>query len=212
LTKYTIGIDLDNTIVRYDQLFHDLALEENLIPKHLPSTKTAVRDFLINNDQEDEWTKLQGRVYGESMSRAAPFPHALKTIHKLHSDDALNVVIISHRSRYPYLGDKVNLHSSAIQWLSKYGLGHIDVHLKESTDAKIKAIQDNRCTVFIDDLPELLLHTHFPKKTRRIWFTPNSQQTILKQYAQLESARSWLEIERLNQLSVMTKNRLQYIK
>ena len=41
-----IGIDFDNTIVSYDDLFHRLATERGLIPAAFPSRKTSMRDFL----------------------------------------------------------------------------------------------------------------------------------------------------------------------
>ena len=30
-----IGIDFDNTIIKYDELFHKISIEKNLIPKKL---------------------------------------------------------------------------------------------------------------------------------------------------------------------------------
>ena len=41
-----IGLDFDNTIVSYDELFHRVALEGGLVPGDLPVRKEAVRDYL----------------------------------------------------------------------------------------------------------------------------------------------------------------------
>jgi len=41
-----IGIDFDNTIVCYDQIFHEAAVERDLIQPNLPASKQVVRDAL----------------------------------------------------------------------------------------------------------------------------------------------------------------------
>ena len=43
----TIGIDFDNTIVCYDELFGQLAREQDLVPDHIPSTKTAGKTLSV---------------------------------------------------------------------------------------------------------------------------------------------------------------------
>ena len=41
-----VGIDFDNTIVCYDEIFHRVALERELIPRDTPKNKESVRDYL----------------------------------------------------------------------------------------------------------------------------------------------------------------------
>ena len=60
-----LGLDFDNTIIKYDELFHKIAYEKELIPADLPKEKNAVRNYLRQNNIEDEWTMIQGEVYGE---------------------------------------------------------------------------------------------------------------------------------------------------
>ena len=64
-----IGIDFDNTIIKYDNLFYEIALEKKLIPKTLQKNKEEVKNFFINNNIENQWTMLQGEVYGSKISR-----------------------------------------------------------------------------------------------------------------------------------------------
>ncbi|MBI2360879.1 MAG: hypothetical protein HYV04_18575 [Deltaproteobacteria bacterium] len=73
-----IGIDFDNTIVCYDQMFHRIALERGLIPASLPATKGHVRDMLRRMGREEEWTEMQGQVYGKRLHEAEPFPGVLE--------------------------------------------------------------------------------------------------------------------------------------
>ena len=73
-----VGVDFDNTIVGYDQLFHRVAVERGLVPTGMEPTKSAVRDQLRNTGQEDAWTELQGYVYGARMKEAEPISGALE--------------------------------------------------------------------------------------------------------------------------------------
>ena len=93
-----IGIDFDNTIVCYDQLFHNLALKRNLTPKNLPISKQAVRDHLREIGSEDVWIEMQGLGYGPRMWDALPYPGAIDLIRKLAKQN-LPVAIVSHKTK-----------------------------------------------------------------------------------------------------------------
>src|SRR3954470_4613031 len=69
-----IGIDLDNTLVCYDELFHAVACEEGLIESATPKSKEKIRDAIrLLPNGESKWTRLQAIVYGPSMSGAVAF-------------------------------------------------------------------------------------------------------------------------------------------
>ena len=59
-----LGLDFDNTLVRYDKLFHQLAVEKKLIKETFPCDKIAIRNFLRNEGKDENFTLLQGEVYG----------------------------------------------------------------------------------------------------------------------------------------------------
>jgi len=69
-----VGVDLDNTIVCYDDVFHRVAVEWGLIPANVAVSKGAVRDYLRRQGREDTWIELQGYVYGNRFREAQPFP------------------------------------------------------------------------------------------------------------------------------------------
>jgi len=177
-----IGVDFDNTIVCYDRIFHKIALEKSLIPENLPVSKGSVRDYLRQQDKEDAWTKLQGYVYGARMAEADPFPEVYDFFTECR-EKGVSVFIISHRTRYPFLGEKYDLHKSAHAWLKKYnfvnesnGLLTPDMVFIELTkSAKIERINTAMCDFFIDDLPEFLEEPDFPVSTKKILFDPNNQ-------------------------------------
>ena len=113
-----IGVDFDNTIVSYDKVFHKVALEQSLIKSNLTISKIAVRDYLRNKGQNDLWTELQGYVYGKRMLDADVFPGFIEFLN-FASNNSIEVLIISHKTIYPYLGNKYNLHYSAREFISK---------------------------------------------------------------------------------------------
>src|SRR6266404_4116929 len=66
-----IGIDFDNTIACYDGVFHAAALERGLIPADIGRDKNSVRDHLNGAGRNDDFTELQGYVYGGRMDKVA---------------------------------------------------------------------------------------------------------------------------------------------
>lgn len=176
-----IGVDFDNTIVCYDGLFQKVALEKGLIPASVPAAKGAVRDYLRQVGQEDLWTELQGYIYGPRMQEAQPFPGVLEFFARCQRS-GVPVRVISHRTRFPYLGEKYDLHQSARDWLAAYGfhdpagigLGRDHVHLELSKQDKLARIAETACTHFVDDLPEFLEEPTFPTSVDRLLFDPNS--------------------------------------
>ena len=55
----TIGIDFDNTLVIYDELFYKLAIERDLIPKNLSKNKIIIRNYLRAINKDEQFTNLQ---------------------------------------------------------------------------------------------------------------------------------------------------------
>src|SRR5687768_16860309 len=73
-TSMRLGIDLDNTIISYNSLFAQLAVESGLVPPDVATNKQSIRDYLRRQGQEDRWTELQGIAYGSRIEEALPFP------------------------------------------------------------------------------------------------------------------------------------------
>ena len=175
-----VGIDFDNTIVCYDDVFHRVALEQGLIPADLPAEKGAIRNRLRAVGNEDAWTAMQGEVYGKRMIDAAAFPGVLDFLERLVRA-RIPVCIISHKTRHPYLGPKYDLHEAALAWLDKngifdpqrVGMFRGQVYFELTKQAKLARIASVGCTHFIDDLPELLGEPGFPRGVVRLLFDPN---------------------------------------
>jgi hypothetical protein len=188
-----IGIDLDNTIVCYDGVFERLASELEL-PGHVASAgKQAIRDYLRQQDREDEWTLMQGKAYGSRMSVAVPFEGVMDFMTGAR-DRAHELRIVSHRTKQPFLGDPVDLHAAAQEWLRDRGIDRLaSVFLEETAADKAARITALGCDVFIDDLPEFLGRPDFPAKTRKLHFSPSGAG----EPRGTESVGAWEDIARL---------------
>lgn len=195
-----IGVDFDNTIVQYDDLFHLLALERGLIPPDLPPTKQSVRNYLREIGREPAWTELQGSTYGPQLHRAIPFPGVLDFFTQCRTRN-IEVFIVSHKTRFPIIGPQHDLHAAANDWLAangfydaaRGGLTRRRVHFDLTKDAKLDRIAFLRCTHFIDDLPEFLAEPTFPSGVHRVLFDPNGSQ--LPADSPFVSVSSWPELK-----------------
>lgn len=176
-----IGIDFDNTIVCYDKVFHKVAAENGLIPPDMSPCKNSVRDYLRQIGKEDEWTRLQGIVYGTKMDEAEAFEGVFDFLYWCRHNK-IDVSIVSHKTRHPYIGPKYDLHLVALQWMewqgffepSKLGLSRTQVFLELTKADKIERITNTGCTHFIDDLPEFLMEPSFPENVISMLFDPNN--------------------------------------
>lgn len=191
-----IGVDFDNTIVIYDNLFYRLAVEQNLIKGDTKKSKESVRKSLIEQNQEDKFTIMQGEVYGSKIHEAEPAENVLKELKKI-KDKGCQISIISHKTKHPYKGPKYDLHESAIEWLKKHkffdqtflNLRREDVYFEETKERKIERIKKLGCTHYIDDLysiVEMLDGTQI----KAIHYTNDAQSKAnyrMKNWSDLES-------------------------
>ena len=190
-----VGLDFDNTIVSYDALFHQAAWEKSLIQADVPRTKLAVRDHLRGIGREEAWTELQGYVYGARMADATPYPGAIEFM-QLARGNGVSLAIVSHKTRYPFVGPRYDLHEAARAWvgevLADHGLIEPGLVFFELTkEDKIRRVAELRCDYFIDDLPEILLAAAFPPETQGILFDPDGSHD---QERLNTSFKSWRDI------------------
>lgn len=171
-----IGLDFDNTIVRYDRLFHRLAVEGGLVPESLPVSKRAVRNYLRSIGREDDWTELQGVAYGPRITDAEPWP-GVREFLGLCWDAGVQVAVVSHKTKHPYRGEKHDLHAAALHFLEAHGfydlgLSRDRVFLELTLADKLARVGSLRCAAFVDDLPEVLGEAAFPARVRKVLFDP----------------------------------------
>ena len=196
-----LGIDFDNTIVSYDALFHKVACEGKWIPEDLPVSKLSVRDYLRGIGKEPVWTEMQGVVYGARIQEAEAFPGVHEFMRWARGAD-LPMCIVSHKTMYPFIGPKYDLHEAARGWIRTH-LGDEDgpfvdpknVFFELTKEEKCARVAALGCTTFVDDLPELLLGSGFPKSTEPLLFDPDGHHAGLD----LLRIRNWQELHNLIQ-------------
>ena len=178
-----IGIDFDNTIVSYNALFFKVAREQDAVPADIPVNKVSVRDYLRKIDKEHIWTEMQGYVYGARMGEALAYPGVIDFLK--HANQAGHqLAIVSHKTRFPFLGEQYDLHSAARAWVKsnlyedgKALIPEDRVFFELTKTDKMNRARALGCDVFIDDLPEILLSPEFPSPTRRVLFDPEMNHT-----------------------------------
>jgi hypothetical protein len=193
-----LGIDFDNTLVCYDGVFHKVALEMGWIPPETPANKNSVRQWLRDAGREDDWTWLQGHVYGARINEAAPYDGAAELIRECTSRE-IALYIVSHKTAKPLRGEPTDLHEAAHGWLrhwgfvdpSRGGLPPGNIFFELTREDKVARIARCGCTVFVDDLPEVFQMPAFPMNTRKILFDPAGPGAASQPF---ERARSWAEV------------------
>ena len=163
MKKIILGIDFDNTIVKYDKLFHTIAVEYDYIEEKVEKTKIAVRDTMNSKGLRREFTRLQGEVYGKKIMMAEIAENLRPCLQELDSKH-IKVVIISHKTRHPIEGPKYDLRKAATNWLransiinnAKIGITEKDVYFANTKEEKAQIIKELGCDLFVDDLIEIL--------------------------------------------------------
>lgn len=195
-----IGVDFDNTILCFDPIFHRAALEQKLIPPEIPAVKEHIRDYLRKIDREDDWTRLQGAVYGDRIREAVPFP-GVKDFFAACEKNHIFVAIVSHKTQKPFLGPAYDLHEAARQWLKSQkfydetGLKPENVYFELTKEKKIQRVLDLKATHFIDDLPEFLADPSFKGDVVKMLFDPAAAHQDEKTFPRFENwkdIRTWL--------------------
>jgi len=195
-----IGIDLDNTIICYDDVFAYVAAQEGYDCNSL-KTKKELKSWFHNNDMHDAFTEIQGLVYGKYINEAIFFDE-VKVCFETWRADNHSLYIVSHKTKYPVIGEKVDLRKSATEYLYKNGILDLEIvptsnlFFEDTAASKVARISKLRLDLFIDDLPSILKDEAFPEMTRKILFDP-----LRKSYESCYDliAANWTDIEKFVQ-------------
>jgi hypothetical protein len=182
MTGLHIGLDLDNTIIDFDAAFVRASTELGLLrPGERPRSKNEVKSLLCaSRGGEDIWMRLQGQVYGSFIETGRLYAGLAAFLTAMRRNGA-RVSIVSHKTRRGHFDtERIDLRDAARGWLERRGffaasgfaLDRGDLYFLETRDEKIATIARIECDAFIDDLPEVLLHPGFPRRTSGLWFAP----------------------------------------
>jgi hypothetical protein len=196
-----IGLDFDNTMIRYDEVFRQAANERGLLPGDFSGSKQQIRDAIRHlRDGELKWQALQGYVYGKGIQNATMFPGLPDFLRRarMHGD---TVLVVSHKTEHGHFDpDKINLRQAALQWMEGqaffedqgFSMKPDHIHFASTRSEKLSRIANLKCDLFIDDLEEVLVDPEFPRFVRRILFSEQAEITTNLPY---EVCRDWPSIE-----------------
>jgi hypothetical protein len=202
--SFRVGIDIDNTILSYQKLFHSLAVEKKWIsPSCVPFKKNIKQSLLTESGDEglaeQRWQQLQAWAYGPCIDRAIIFNGFREFLLKSRRDNDI-LFIVSHKTEFSNFDPGVNLRQSALKTLEVrgffdslenggLGFSYEDIIFASSLKEKVSEIRGLNLTHFVDDLRKVLDNPEFPQKTQRIWFNGSYERNC-----DPESLGSWLEI------------------
>ncbi len=191
-----IGIDLDNTIINYDNAFLAAAKIRGLIAADFTGGKQALRDHIRTlQGGETQWQKLQGYVYGKGIDAATLFDGVEQFVSRAQSQGC-ELFIVSHKTLYGHFDDdKINLREAALGFLASKQLPipHQNMYFETTRSEKVSKLATLSLNWFIDDLVEVYEETHFPTDCKRVLFhaatSPAPQGSWM-------ACNSWEAIER----------------
>lgn len=180
MTALRVGLDFDNTLAGYDDVFAEAAREAGLAGTGFRGDKQEVRALCRSRPNgEADWMRLQGRVYGSLMHRARLIDGVEAFFARCRRAGAA-VFVVSHKTEYGHFDEsKVNLRDAAWAWMSdngffdsdRFGLSRDEVFFENDRAAKVDRIATLSCAYFVDDLAEVFHEPRFPSTTKGILFT-----------------------------------------
>ncbi|PJF40356.1 MAG: hypothetical protein CUN55_12815 [Phototrophicales bacterium] len=192
-----IGVDFDNTLVDYTGVFYQVAQTLGLTQGLHDTDKQSVKQHIVMHFGESQWTRLQGLVYGPYIQSARAYAGAWQCISSF-LDKGHEWFIVSHKTRYPVIGDKVDLHRAATKWLRSNiascaqsgSIQFSDIFFEQSFEDKLARIESLHLDWFIDDLPSVV--TALDKKgMQSILFDPHQHHEARG----FRRCSNWQEVE-----------------
>jgi len=183
------GIDFDNTIVNYNLAFKKAINQEKTklgkkLKKGKFNSKIQIKNYLLKNNNIDLWKRIQSKVYSEYIFQAYLNIEILKLL-KYLDKKKIKFYIVSHKTVYPYIGKRTNLHLLSKKWL-RLNLFNKKNNFKKkyksffetTKEKKLYKINLLKITHFIDDLDGIL--NKLPSHINKIKFDRLFKFTLIK--------------------------------
>ena len=175
-----IGIDFDNTIITYDEVFLAAARERGLIDASFRGAQAGGARLHPAACRTARSLGCVCRVRSTARASAgAMCSTGVDAFLRRCSAQRVPVVIVSHKTEFGHHDpDRVNLRDAALDWMTAQGFFRIggfgmrpdNVYFESTRAEKLARIAALGCTHFIDDLSEVLTDPAFPPGVTRILF------------------------------------------
>ena len=113
-----IGLDFDNTLIRFDEVFGLESQNSGLMPVGWKGSKQKLRDELRSRPEGEKlWQTLQGRVYGPLISKAEMYPGVASFLMRSRNRGD-ELFIVSHKTKYGHFDNtRTPLRRAALDWM-----------------------------------------------------------------------------------------------
>ena len=149
-SKIHIGIDLDNTIFKYDEVFHALALDDDLISSDCSADKYSIREQVRSVHGEQTWQWIQFQAYGPQVKKSLIFEGVGEFL-DIGTKLGYSFSIVSHKTQFSSVDKErsFDLRLAAIARLKNANIlgadGYLsskDIYFAETRVEKIEKIID----------------------------------------------------------------------
>lgn len=170
-----IGIDLDNTIINYENSFKKYLKYQKLPIKKI--SKKKIKELLIKKNFR--WNNAQEEIYGFFIKFARPYKY-FKDFEKFAINKKIKLFIVSHKTIYSEFSKKYNLRVESNKWLRKnINIENYKIIYTTSISKKIEKINSLKLDYFIDDLIVILKKKKLSKKLKKIYFSNSKYDNVI---------------------------------
>ena len=184
-----VGIDLDNTIVNYDESY--IQISKSLKLEVSSPNRETIKDFFQNSSKGDySWQEFQSILYTSGLEYAQ-VANGLFEFLNLCNAKKIEIYIISHKTNTtPEKFGGADLRIPAINWLNTHKITPLKIRPEniffcETQLAKIETINHLGVDMFIDDLEEVINHTKLNKNVEGILYSRGSKLNSINSFHDL---------------------------
>jgi hypothetical protein len=224
----TVVIDLDNTLIDYDEALYTLALNRGYIASTCRAKKKPIQLEIYKRASSEavgdrRWLSLQHECYA-GLASARIDECALKTLEEILAL-GYRPVIVSHKSAKSYFDGVTDLRRPALDFLGKKNIFSLvspaDICFAETLEEKVKLICKLKPIMVIDDHERVIMHPklagqnriHFAGLSRNDVFQATGWSTLLSFFRILRAldlgpfSISRIESDSTNQLLKLESDR-----
>ena len=194
-----IGLDFDNTIACYNDVFSSEAKIKGLVNKEWKGGKQDLKLLLESQENgQNIWQKIQGQVYGPCMQKATLYPGVARFLLRCKLKGH-KVFIVSHKTKYGHFDKtKTLLREASLKWMDSqgffketlYDIDRKNIFFADTQRDKILKIKSLNLDIFVDDLEEIFLHYDFPEIKKILFSTSASTKSGVELF------NNWADIEK----------------
>jgi len=184
-----IGIDLDNTIIDYNESYTQIS--KSLKLEVSSPNRETIKDFFQNSPKGDYfWQEFQSILYTSGLGYAQ-VAHGLFEFLNLCNTKKIEIYIISHKTKTtPEVFGGADLRIPAINWLNTHKITPLkispeNIFFCETQLAKIRTINQLEVDMFIDDLEEIINHTKLNKNIEGVLYSSGSKLNSINSFHDL---------------------------